>query len=183
MATADAEHISVHEAFHLLLVERLQPHAARHRLEEALLTNEVRLWVNDKDGVMVVVDVNFIASHLRVAARTEPDGRWIARIEPTRALVPAEYTWEMDRAEVEGLVGAAPHAKSKRRKGRLKAETWTGDIAEKLKLSITEDDSVLAGLIVAEMANEAAVDSTLGDPPSFDYVRTQLPLWKKLWKA
>lgn len=101
MAAADVEHISVQEAFHLLLAARLQPHAARHRLEEALLTNEARLWVNG-----TVVDVNFIASHLRVAARTEPDGRWTAHIEPTRALVSAEYIWEMSLAEVEGLVGA-----------------------------------------------------------------------------
>jgi len=108
MATADAEHISVNEAFHLLLEARFQPHAARHRLEEALLTNEAQLWANGPDcgSNGTVVEVNFIASHLRVAAQTDRNGRWTACIEATRALdhPTAEYTWEMSRAEVEGLV-------------------------------------------------------------------------------
>ena len=89
---------SVNEAFHLMLAQ-LQPHAARHRLDVALQAGEVRLWDND-----TVVDLNFIATHLRVAARTEPDGRWIACIEPTKALERVEYIWTVSRAEVVNLL-------------------------------------------------------------------------------
>jgi hypothetical protein len=202
MAEADAEHttrapsekISVSEAFHLLLAAQLQPHVARHRLNEAVLTNEVRLWVNDSEGAMVVVNPNFIATHLRVAAQTEPDGRWIAYIAPTKALVPMKYIWEVDRAEIENLLGKTAEPKPKlvigdiatpsapgRRRGRLKAETWAGDIAKKLKCPIPEDDSALAELIVAQMTIEAVADRTLGDPKDTDYIRTRLPEWRKLW--
>ena len=76
-----------------------------------MLTNEVRLWVNDPEGIMVVVDVNFIASSLRVAAQTEPDGRWIAYIAPTKALVPMKYIWEVARAEIEDLLGKTAEPK------------------------------------------------------------------------
>jgi hypothetical protein len=97
-----SEKISPNEAFHLLLTAGLQPHAARHRFEEALLTNEVRLLCNGN-----VVDVNFIAMAIRVAARPEPDGRWFACIEPKKAWDPGEYIFEVSRAEVEGLLGEA----------------------------------------------------------------------------
>lgn len=100
------ELISVNDGFHILLAGQQPPYLARHRFEEAILTNAVRLWVNDEKGVMVAVNPNFIASSLRVAARTEPDGRWSARIEPTKALVPGEYIWRVTRAEVEALLGA-----------------------------------------------------------------------------
>jgi hypothetical protein len=93
------DRISVDEAFHLMLVQFQPPHAARHRLDMALRAEEVLLWANG-----VPQDPNFIAAHLRVAARTEPDGRWIACIEPTRALVPGEYVWAVSRAGVVDLM-------------------------------------------------------------------------------
>ena len=97
-AEATSDQASVDEAFHLMLAQ-FQPHAARHRLDVALQAGEVRLRVNG-----TVVDPNFITACLRVAARTEPDGRWIAYIEATRALVPGEYAWTVSRAEVADLL-------------------------------------------------------------------------------
>jgi hypothetical protein len=112
---------SIDEAFHLMLAQ-FQPHAARHRLDVALQAGDVRLWVND-----TVVDPNFIATHLRVAARTEPDGRWIARIEPTRALVPADYVWAVSRTGVADLLRReAPksHVDLKPREGPQISRLW-----------------------------------------------------------
>jgi hypothetical protein len=101
--------LSVNDAFHLLQAI-LEPHAARKRLELAIQTGEVRLWCNDK-----AVDPNFFETCLRIAARTESDGRWIADIEPTRALAPGEYVWTISRAELKNLsarakrnIGGAP---------------------------------------------------------------------------
>jgi hypothetical protein len=93
-AASAADGISVNEAFHLILAQ-FQPHAARERFDEAIRAGEVRLRVNGN-----VVNPDFFVTHLRVAARTEPDGRWFADIKPTRALVPGEYVWAVSRAEV-----------------------------------------------------------------------------------
>jgi hypothetical protein len=81
------------------MLAQFHPHAARHRLDVALQVGDVLLWANG-----VPQDPNFIAACLRVTARTEPDGRWIARIEPTRALVPAEYVWAVSHAGVADLL-------------------------------------------------------------------------------
>jgi hypothetical protein len=100
--------ISVNEAFHLMLAQ-FQPHAARERLDVAIRANEVSLRGNGE-----VMDPNFFATHLRVAARTEPDGRWISRIEPTAALVPGEYIWTVSRAEIVNLLHQPPHVEKRK---------------------------------------------------------------------
>jgi hypothetical protein len=92
------DRVTVDEAFHLMLAQ-IPPHAARHQLDMALRAGDVRLWAND-----VLQDPNFIAACLLVAARAEPDGRWIACIEPTRALELAEYVWVVSHAEVVDLL-------------------------------------------------------------------------------
>jgi hypothetical protein len=97
--------LSVDEAFHLLR-SILEPHAASERLNLAIRTDEICLWVNDKK-----VDANFFATSLRIAARVESDGRWVADIEPTRALKPGEYVWTVSRAAVENLLQKEARAK------------------------------------------------------------------------
>ncbi len=87
------------------MLAQFEPHAARHRLDVALKAREVCLWANG-----VLRRSNFIADCLRVAARTGPDGRWIAYIEPTRALVLAEYGWAVSRAEVVDLLRRSPRS-------------------------------------------------------------------------
>jgi hypothetical protein len=73
-----------------------------------------------------------------------------------------------------------PDSKPARRRGRLKAESWASDIVKKLKRPIPEDNSALADLIIAQMVIETADDPTLGDPPTFGYVRTSLREWRSV---
>jgi hypothetical protein len=91
-----ADRISVDEVFHLML-PRFEPHAARVRLDTGIQANEVRLWCDD-----ALISPDFFSAMLRVAARPEADGRWIAWIEATRALQKPEkeYVWTMSRAEI-----------------------------------------------------------------------------------
>jgi hypothetical protein len=102
----EADRISVDAAFQLMR-PRFEPHAASARLNQAIIANEIRLRCTEKVGDKVidnVIDPNIYETHLRVAARQEPDGRWVGRIEPTKALVPSERLWTMSRAEVESLL-------------------------------------------------------------------------------
>jgi hypothetical protein len=99
--------------------QRLLPVCGPHRAVElmiaALRDNSARLWCND-----VVVDPNFIRTHLVVRTQLAADGRWSAKIEPIRALDGGPFTWQVDLHEIDALKPSEhrPEDKSRKRGSR-----------------------------------------------------------------
>jgi hypothetical protein len=98
---------SISEAFqHILRHCAGAGHLAREQLNGALrigggAPGGVRLWVDD-----TIVDPNWYAGHMRVAAKVAPDGQWSAWLEPQggRPVERGPHAWSVSARDVAALV-------------------------------------------------------------------------------
>jgi hypothetical protein len=96
---ADAtDRITIDEAFHILL-QSAKPHAAKARLNAAIITGKVDLWAND-----TVLNPDLFESSLRVGANAA-DGRWKADLHMIKGVSDFHTTlWMVTRADVMTLL-------------------------------------------------------------------------------
>jgi hypothetical protein len=98
--------VSISEAFqHFLRHCDGAGHLAREQFDGALriggaAPGGVRLWVGD-----TIVDPDWYAGHMRVAARVAPDGQWSAELEPSglRPVKPGPYSWSASARNIAAL--------------------------------------------------------------------------------
>ena len=100
------------EALHILMDGGLAAHAAAWRLDQAVKTNECRLWHHPDPADEAAPDYfdepvppNYAAQMLTIVAHVDADGRWQGQVRG----VPYEPPWifEFDADEVRALLSRA----------------------------------------------------------------------------
>jgi len=128
------------EALHILMGGGLSAHAAAARLDQAVKTNECRLWHHHADEAAPdyfdePVPPDYAAQMLTIVAHVEADGRWQGQVVG----VPYKHPWifEFDADEVRALLSRAklpgPQPTPERRKpGRKITGNWRLVAAHKM---------------------------------------------------
>jgi hypothetical protein len=153
----DPDQISVNEGFQRLWRHFRGPHVAREHFNTALLSNDIRLWVWDDDReTYVVVDPNFIETHMRVTARPAADGQWSAELEAFRGFFAGAPRWKVSASGVDRVIKADEESKRRHaggRKPKYDRETVLIEAAYFLR----EKGNIPAKYGVTQLADELAL--------------------------